>query len=101
MNESMSVFLGKQEKAGSEHESEEVGSFQIYINIVIVNIVKYQHCQISTLSLSTSRLDLFTPGVVASFPHQENLQNLTYYQSTYVDGDALQICDGDDDESEE
>lgn len=35
----MSVFPGKQEKAGSEHESEEVGSFQIYINIVIVNIV--------------------------------------------------------------
>ena len=52
-------------------------------------------------STNQKRLDLFTPGVVASFSHQENLQNLTYYQSTYVDGDALQICDGDDDESEE
>jgi len=31
-------------------------------------------------STNQKRLDLFTPGVVASFPHQENLQNLTYYQ---------------------
>ena len=32
-------------------------------------------------STNQKRLDLFTPGVVASFGHQENLQNLTYYQS--------------------
>merc|ERR1719242_2579234 len=33
-------------------------------------------------STNQKRLDLFTPGVVQAFGHQENFQNLTYYQRT-------------------
>ena len=36
-------------------------------------------------STNQKRLDLFTPGVVANFAHQENLQNLTYYQSIQME----------------
>ena len=36
-------------------------------------------------STNQKRLDLFTPGVVASFGHLENLQNLTYYQSIQME----------------
>ena len=48
-------------------------------------------------STNQKRLDLFTPGVVASFAHQENLQNLTYYQSIQIYGDKLKIVHKDGD----
>ena len=44
-------------------------------------------------STNQKRLDLFTPGVVQAFGHQENFQNLTYYQSIWMDGDNINDAD--------